>query len=125
MLVDMKVTGDKSVEKWMKRTIRKNPQGLLNNIGRAGEAALKASTPVDTGRTAAGWTYKIIKQSGGWQVAWYNHSHPETSANVALLLQYGHGTGTGGYVRGRDYINPAMRGVLGRGAKEIEREMIR
>lgn len=125
MQVGFTVSGDKSVEKWLKNYSHKNPSGVLNSIGAKGVGALQASTPIDTGQTARGWAYKTLKTGAGWEVAWYNRSHPETSANIALLLQYGHDTGTGGYVPGRDYINPAMRGVLGRGASEIEREMIR
>ena len=67
-----------------------------------------ASTPRDSGSTAASWSYEIIDDGGQIRIVWSN-SNVNNGFNVAVGLQYGHGTGTGGYVVGRDYINPAMR----------------
>lgn len=63
-------------------------------------------TPVDSGETAAAWGYEIVQTSGGYSIFWTN-SHINKGVNIAVILQYGHGTGTGGYVEGIDYINPA------------------
>jgi hypothetical protein len=72
-----------------------------------GVAALQQATPIDEGDTRAGWSYRVTSNS----IAWYN-SHVNDGANVAILIQYGHGTGTGGYVAGRDYINPAIQPIF-------------
>ena len=80
----------------------------LNSLGQEGVAALMASTPRDSGSTAASWSYEIIDDGGQIRIVWSN-SNVNNGFNVAVGLQYGHGTGTGGYVVGRDYINPAMR----------------
>ena len=74
-------------------------------------AALAAATPTDSGRTAESWDYKIQNGSGGYKIMWTN-SNVNDGVPIAIIIQYGHGTGTGGYVQGRDYINPAMRSVF-------------
>jgi len=84
---------------------------MLDEIGRQGVAALSAATPKDTGETASSWGYKIIRDKYHSQIFWTN-SNKNGEFEIAIGLQHGHGTGTGGYVRGRDYINPAMRKVF-------------
>lgn len=79
--------------------------------GRRGVDALSRATPVDTGRAAGSWGYEITRSRTNHNIYWYN-TDIEGGVNVAVLIQYGHGTGTGGYVVGRDYINPAMRPVF-------------
>ena len=86
-------------------------RGELDKYGRAGVAALAAATPVDSGETANSWYYNIEHSNGSARIVFYN-SHVNKGVNIAIILQYGHGTGTGGYVAGRDYINPAMRPVF-------------
>jgi hypothetical protein len=83
----------------------------LDKYGKAGVAALARATPVDTGLTADSWKYKIVRTRGRPGIEWYN-TNVVNGTSVAILIQYGHGTGTGGYVRGKDYINPAMRPVF-------------
>lgn len=83
----------------------------LHKYGQAGVEALAANTPVDTGATAGAWRYSVDLDPQGFRVTWYNDNINE-DVNVALILQYGHGTGTGGYVEGIDYINPALKGVF-------------
>lgn len=90
----------------------------LDSYGQMGVDALSIATPTDTGLTSKSWGYRIIKDSYGPGIEWFN-TDVEGGVNVAILIQYGHGTGTGGYVQGRDYINPAMRPVFDHISNEI------
>lgn len=96
----------------------------LKAEGDAGVRALSAATPVESGQTARSWEYEIVKGKGGAQIRWYN-THENKRANIALLLQYGHATGTGGYVPGRDYINPAMKSVFDKATTSVWRRLTR
>lgn len=89
----------------------------LSRYGEVGRAALAAATPVDSGMTASSWTYEIVQDGRSWSIIWGN-THIEDGRPIAILLQYGHGTRTGGYVQGRDYINPALQGVFDQLAAE-------
>jgi hypothetical protein len=95
--------------------LRKAKEGLiferLNAWGAVGVAALAAATPRDSGTTAASWHFEAKRTATGYTMDWHNNNI-NAGFNVALGLQYGHGTGTGGYVVGRDYINPAIRPVM-------------
>lgn len=84
---------------------------FLEKYGADGVAALSQFTPRHTGDTAGQWRYEVQKSRDNWKIVWYN-DHIENGVNIAIILQYGHGTGTGGYVRGRDYINPAIRPIM-------------
>ena len=86
----------------------------LNNLdkyGREGVAALASATPVDSGLTANSWSYKIERQNGSVSISFYN-SNINKGVPIAIILQYGHGTGTGGWIQGRDYINPAIQPIF-------------
>ena len=96
---------------------------ILETYGRAGVTALASATPVDSGETAAAWGYEIVQTSGGYSIFWTN-SHINKGVNIAVILQYGHGTGTGGYVKGIDYINPALRPVFEQLADAAWREVM-
>lgn len=85
--------------------------GDLNKYGRIGVEALRAATPKESGETANSWSYEIVRTDEQASIIWTN-SHINKGVNIAVILQYGHGTGTGGYVKGIDYINPAMRPVF-------------
>ena len=95
---------------------------MLDKYGQMGVDALAASTPVDSGETAKSWTYEISRNSNTTTISWLN-TNENQGVNIAVILQYGHGTGTGGYVQGRDYINPAMRPVFDKIAEEAWREV--
>lgn len=95
---------------------------ILNKYGQRGVAALAAATPVETSQTANSWTYEIVVKRGSYTIHWKN-THVEGGAPIAVLLQYGHGTGTGGYVQGRDYINPAIQPIFDQIAEEAWREV--
>ena len=90
----------------------------LESAGRSGVAALSAATLKDSGETSQSWNYTVTKSKNSWAIEWTN-SHMAGSTPVAILLQYGHGTGTGGYVVGRDYINPAMKPVFDKIAADV------
>lgn len=92
----------------------------LDKFGQAGVEALSAATPVESGETAASWYYEVVRRRGYYSIRWYN-SHQEGGRPVAILLQYGHGTGTGGYVQGRDYIMPAIRPIFDQIDAEVRR----
>jgi hypothetical protein len=96
--------------------------GDLDRYGREGVAALASATPVRSGETASSWYYEI-KQSPGSVIISFNNSHFNEGVPIAIILQYGHGTGTGGWVEGRDYINPAIQPVFDRIANDAWREV--
>lgn len=84
---------------------------ILNSYGQQGVDALSSATPQDSGETAHSWGYQVNYSKSRASISWFN-THREGRVNIAVILQYGHGTGTGGYVQGRDYINPAMRPIF-------------
>lgn len=90
----------------------------LDKYGKEGVAALSAATPVDSSETASSWSYKVKRTRGSYTIEWLN-DHSEDGVPIAIILQYGHGTGSGGYVRGRDYINPAMKPVFDKIATNV------
>lgn len=94
----------------------------LDKYGQEGVAALSSATPVDTGLTASSWYYKIERTQGSVMINFYN-SNIQNGVPIAVILQYGHGTGTGGWVQGRDYINPAIRPIFDRIAESAWREV--
>lgn len=96
--------------------------GILNKYGQQGVAALASATPVDSGLTASSWYYEIEHGSGSASIVFYN-SHVNKGFPVAIMLQYGHGTGTGGWVEGRDYINPSIQPVFDKIAEDAWREV--
>lgn len=83
----------------------------IDGYAQQGVAALQANTPVDSGETSGSWSYEIEDTGGVFRIIWSN-SNMNQGVNIAIILQFGHGTGTGGYVAGRDYINPAMKPVF-------------
>ena len=102
-----------------KQTVR---IGDLDRYGREGVAALASATPVDSGETANSWYYDI-KQGDGSVTITFNNSHIHSGVPIAIILQYGHGTGTGGWVEGRDYINPAIQPIFDKIANDAWREV--
>lgn len=96
--------------------------GNLDKYGREGVAALASATPIESGKTASSWYYEIENSNGSATISFYN-SNVNNGVPIAIILQYGHGTGTGGWVQGRDYINPAIQPVFDRIAEEAWREV--
>ena len=85
--------------------------GDLDKYGRQGVAALSSATPVDSGKTASSWSYEITNKNGSIEIT-FNNSNIQNGVPIAIILQYGHGTKNGGWVQGRDYINPAIQPVF-------------
>ena len=96
---------------------------ILDKYGAMGVSALAAATPVDSGLTANSWGYEISVEKEGATIHWTN-TNQNNGVYIAVILQYGHGTGTGGYVQGRDYINPAIRPVFDKIAEEAWMEVV-
>lgn len=94
----------------------------LERYGREGVAALASATPVDSGLTARSWFYKIDRQKGSATISFHN-SNIQNGVPIAIILQYGHGTRNGGWVQGRDYINPAIQPIFDKLANEAWREV--
>ena len=96
--------------------------GDLDKYGREGVAALASATPVRTGKTAVSWKYEIINKNGTVRIIWKN-TNIQNGVPIAVILQYGHATRNGGWVQGRDYINPAIQPVFDKIANEAWREV--
>lgn len=107
-------------EQWLKALSDGSIYSKLSSLAEQGRLALSAATPKDSGITAASWTYTLTVKGSDCTIEWRN-THIVNGAPIALLLQYGHGTGTGGYVVGQDYINPAIKPVFDRILVEVER----
>lgn len=122
-MVSLVSKGDfKNIKRFLYRMSDWTAKLVLESYGRKGVDALAAATPIRSGKTAASWDYKVSGGNGSWEIEWVN-SNVNEGVNVALILQYGHGTGTGGYVTGIDYVNPALRPVFESFIEEIWREV--
>lgn len=102
----------KSTEKFLFKLYSQNFFKTLDYYAQKGVKALASVTPTDTGKTASSWGYKITAKKDTVSIIWTNSNLTESGTPVAILLQYGHGTGSGGYVQGQDYINPAIRPIF-------------
>jgi len=111
-----------NTERFLKKASSLSYLQLLDKYGRAGVAALASATPIDSGLTADSWSYEIISSRNSYQIIWKN-SNVVNGVAIAILLQYGHGTRNGGFVQGRDYINPAMKPIFDKLAEEAWREV--
>lgn len=109
--------------KFLENVEKSNYINILRKYGEKGVNRLKAATPVDSGKTANSWEYKIEHNKNKISLVWYN-TNINDGVPIALILQTGHGTRTGGYVRGIDYINPAMKPVFDEIANEVWKEVI-
>lgn len=112
----------KKLEKFLKRMSSKSYLSGLDSIAKEGVRALASNTPMDTGKTAMSWKYTIEEKQGSVVIAWENENIVN-GVPIAVILQYGHGTGTGGYVQGRDYINPALRPIFDKLADKAWKEV--
>jgi hypothetical protein len=101
----------RKTERFLKHAVSPDIFRILDGYGRKGVAALSAATPVASGLTANSWTYEVNESRGSHSITWRN-SHVVDGVPVVILLQYGHGTGTGGYVQGKDFINPALKPIF-------------
>ena len=122
-MINLSSTGNfNKTEKFLKRS--NNIKLELDAYGRKGVAALAAATPVNSGETANSWYYEITKQNGKYTIAFKN-SNINNGVPIAIILQYGHGTNNGGWVEGRDYINPAIQPIFDEMAEAAWKEVKR
>lgn len=124
-MVTISQKGDFSkVNNYLERLKESVHLGRLDEYGRQGVAALAAATPKDTGKTASSWSYSIENNRGtGTAKLTFHNSNIQNGVPIAIILQYGHGTRNGGYVEGRDYINPAIQPLFDQIANELWREV--
>lgn len=92
---------------FLDKILNQNPEAILEKYGELGVQRLSEATPIDSGNTAASWHYSVERYDYSYKLTWYN-SNVNDGCNVAILLQYGHGTRNGTYIQGLDYINPAL-----------------
>ena len=124
-MIRCRVKGDfKNTYRFLDKVRKLDFESLLEKYGQEGVEALAAATPKRTGKTAASWSYEIVKQNGRISVFWTNDNMNE-GVPIAVILEYGHGTGWGSYVQGRHYISPAIQPVFDKIADEVRREVSR
>lgn len=122
-MVTFQVKGKYSkTRKFLEKAEKMDIVNILAKYGLEGVAALAANTPKDSGETAASWGYEIDHGPGHARLYWTN-SNINQGVNIAVILQYGHGTGTGGWVEGRDYINPAIQPIFDKIAEKAWKEV--
>lgn len=122
-MITFRQKGDFSkASRYLERLKEAAKLGVLDKYGREGVAALVSATPTETGLTASSWTYEIERKGSSVSIV-YKNSNINKGVPIAVILQYGHGTGTGGWVQGRDYINPAIQPVFDRIADEAWKEV--
>lgn len=118
-MIGFQVTGSfKNMESFLRKVSKLNISSVLHANGKAGVAALSRATPLETGLAAQSWSYEVSAAGGVYSVSWIN-SDVENGFPVVIMLQYGYGTGTGGYVHGRDFINPAIKPIFDKIANEV------
>lgn len=122
-MISFKSKGDfKKTKQFLKKAKEFDVMDILDKYGKRGVDALSSATPLDSGETAAAWSYEIHSSGSIASIYWTN-SNINKGVNIAIILQYGHGTGGGGWVQGRDYINPALHPVMDDLADEAWKEV--
>lgn len=122
-MISFRQTGDFSkLTRYLERAKNAVHLGNLDKYGRAGVAALASATPRDTGKTAESWTYEIKNTKESVSIT-FNNSNIQNGVPIAIIIQYGHGTNNGGWVQGRDYINPAIRPIFDSLANDVWKEV--
>lgn len=112
----------KNTDAFFKRMQSSDIQKTVKKYGVKGMDALSNATPEDTGETAKSWKYEVTKKPGEITIGWHN-THEEKGLPIAILVQYGHATRDGGYIPGRDFVNPAMRPVFDQISDEVWRQV--
>lgn len=124
-MISFRQKGDfKKLNSYLERLEEVIKLGKLNKYGERGVSALASATPVDTGLTANSWEYSINREKDSVSISFEN-TNINNGVSIAILLQYGHGTRNGGYVQGRDYINPAIQPLFDQIAEEAWKEVTR
>lgn len=124
--VGLKVRGSfDKVEKWLARMMADEQYRVLEKYAQRGVDALMSVTPKDTGNTAASWTYKITQTRDSVSIAFLNYNKTKTGIPIVVLLEYGHTTGTGGYVKGKRFIKPTIQPIMDEIAEGVWQEVCR
>lgn len=124
-MISFRQKGDfKKLNSYLERLEEVIKLGKLNKYGERGVSALASATPVDTGLTASSWQYSINREKDSVSISFEN-TNINNGVSIVILLQYGHGTRNGGYVQGRDYINPAIQPLFDQIAEEAWKEVTR
>lgn len=122
-MITFKQHGDfKKLSSFLEKTKEVINVGYLDKYGQQGVEALREATPKDTGKTANSWYYEISRENGSVSISFHN-SNFNQDVPIAIILQYGHATGNGGYVEGVDYINPAIKPIFEKIANEAWKEV--
>ena len=122
-MIEFRQKGDFSkLTRYLERVKEVAKVSTLDKYGQAGVAALASATPVDSGLTASSWYYEIKHQNGSASIT-FNNSNINKGVPIAIILQYGHGTRNGGWVQGRDYINPAIQPIFDKIAEDAWKEV--
>lgn len=123
-MITFRQKGDfKKTEKFLKKSLGRDYRSVLEKYGRQGVKALSDATPVDTGATAVSWYYEIIQNESSISIVWKNRNIVNGIV-IAVILQYGHATRNGGWVEGRDYINPALKPIFDELAEAAWKEVV-
>lgn len=122
-MIEFKHSGNfNNFQKFLLKASRNNHMLVLEKYGQLGVEALSAATPLESGETASSWSFEIERGTNQTAIRWIN-SNTNQGVNIAIILQYGHGTNGGGYVEGIDYINPAMKPIFDSMADELWKEV--
>ena len=122
-MISFKHTGDFSKTlSFLKKNVKGVPISILEQYGKEGVAALSANTPVESGLTANSWAYKTHSSGGVTSISW-NNTNVVNGVPIAIILQYGHGTQNGGWIEGKDYINPAIKPIFDKIQERVWQEV--
>lgn len=123
MEIGVKIKGGNKLESFLKNAEKVQFEHFLHDCGQRGVSALSSATPVDTGLTAGSWYYEIRILKNGATLFWRNDNFTVNGTPIPVLIQYGYTTGTGGWVEGRDFINPAIRPIFDDILEQLSREV--
>jgi len=115
----------KNSERFLTNYDKRRLLSVLNQYGREGVSALSSATPIDSGASASSWSYRTSVSGGSFFIIWENSEKTAQGTPIVILLQYGHATRSGGYVQGKDFINPAIKPVMDKIAEAVWMEVIR
>ena len=123
-MVDVTQKGDfsKTIQ-FLQKMKKQDARSILNHYGKLGVELLSKATPTDTGKTASSWRYELKGTKDRYVVEFFN-DNVQNEINIAIILQYGHGTRNGGYVRGTDYINPAINQAFSDMVNDLWKEVV-
>ena len=124
MSITFKQTGDFSkVTKYLNSIKGRNYRSTLEKYAEEGVQALRDNTPIDTGITSESWAYEIVTTAKGFSIIWTNSNVTDSGVPIVILLQYGHGTRSGSFVQGIDFINPTMKPIFDKIVESLWKEV--